>query len=353
MKTPPDYKHLGEVGAKAAAKLIQKAVDAFAMVVNDRSAFWDADQDSRTAFARAVIEEHDRLRLAEVGEGIPNLEQMSELFRCHQGPLMDAWKAVRNLMLSAFAKQLEEKDARLSKAKSLLIRHHEHDFSCKSGTFCPVCSPDGKDGPFNDVFQPSYQTSNVVKGIRETTAAINEAMNPHPINQAAKDEEMAHLLVVQDYALSLEKRLAELVEENASLCKPYAIASVLLSRQTRTGLQTSQSLHFREHIISKNEMRGIAIESALGLKPGFSVDAVLVEIINYSPPAPSLEEVSRAEFEAAYSEEYLSIQTKAAVFDNAVLARGIDGEYVHYAVQGAFRMWKRGRGSKEGKDGHK
>lgn len=59
-----------------------------------------------------------------------------------------------------------------------------------------------------------------------------------------------------------------------------AIAAVQLSKLTTFpgGHMTSHSmtLHHRAGITSENEMRGIAVEEALRIKPGFSIDQVLV-----------------------------------------------------------------------------
>jgi lipopolysaccharide biosynthesis regulator YciM len=89
-----------------------------------------------------------------------------------------------------------------------------------------------------------------------------------------------------------DAQLATVTAERDRLQKPIAIASVLLSRQTLTGLQTAQTLHFRQDVASKDEMRGIAIDSAFSAKPGFFVDDVLVEIINLPPVATKPSEKS-------------------------------------------------------------
>ena len=66
-----------------------------------------------------------------------------------------------------------------------------------------------------------------------------------------------------------------------------AIASVMLSKRIGWDLHTTHSLHYRSDT-SEDEMRGIAIKSAMEAKPGFSVDSVLVKIVDItSSPPPS------------------------------------------------------------------
>lgn len=67
-----------------------------------------------------------------------------------------------------------------------------------------------------------------------------------------------------------------------------AIASVQLSRVTPLpggGVQgtTSMTLHHRFGIDDENVMRGIAFVEAQKAKPGFSVDEILVKIIDLVP----------------------------------------------------------------------
>ena len=98
----PDYKHLGEVGSEAATK----AMHLCCMTVDQKHSCWKNDEPAREAFARAVIEEDRRLRGAEVGEGMPSFKD------CHMAwiatpPCSNAIASVRDLMLAAFAQQLE------------------------------------------------------------------------------------------------------------------------------------------------------------------------------------------------------------------------------------------------------
>lgn len=87
MKTP-DYKHLAKIGAEAAKCCIH----------------WSEINET---FARAVIEEYDRLRMAEDGEGMPSVEECIRVWH-RSGGINQGPEAVRNLMLAAFEKKLEE-----------------------------------------------------------------------------------------------------------------------------------------------------------------------------------------------------------------------------------------------------
>ncbi len=57
-----------------------------------------------------------------------------------------------------------------------------------------------------------------------------------------------------------------------------AMASVSLSKRDGYNLLTSHSLHYCQDV-NEDEMRGIAIKSSMENKPGFSVDSVLVKVI--------------------------------------------------------------------------
>jgi len=63
-------------------------------------------------------------------------------------------------------------ETRLEKARDLLIRHHEAGHHCGSGMTCPVCSSDGKDGPWNEAFNPPSKLDKVT----ETDAIASPAI---------------------------------------------------------------------------------------------------------------------------------------------------------------------------------
>lgn len=48
--------------------------------------------------------------------------------------------------------RISELETALNEAMSLIVRHHDSSYQCGSGLFCPVCSPDGKDEPFDKAF---------------------------------------------------------------------------------------------------------------------------------------------------------------------------------------------------------
>ena len=87
MKTP-DYKHLAKIGAEAAKCCIH----------------WSEINET---FARAVIEEYERLRMEQVGEGMPSVEECIRVWH-RSGGINQGPEAVCNLMLAAFEKKLEE-----------------------------------------------------------------------------------------------------------------------------------------------------------------------------------------------------------------------------------------------------
>lgn len=110
MKTP-DYKHLAKIGAEAAKCCIH----------------WSEINET---FARAVIEEYERLRMEQVGEGMPSVEECIRVWH-RSGGINQGPEAVRSLMLAAFERQLEaekapsEKVDRLSKTiENMLARIH-------------------------------------------------------------------------------------------------------------------------------------------------------------------------------------------------------------------------------------
>ena len=61
---------------------------------------------------------------------------------------------------------------------------------------------------------------------------------------------------------------------------PFAIASVSLSKQEHGKVITTMTLHWRNGVDNEDEMRGIATEAALKEKPGFSIDGILVKILD-------------------------------------------------------------------------
>lgn len=110
----PDYKHLGAKGAEAASLAMGAIRTSAYLSIHQMAAHCEEDTPARTAFARAVIEEYERLRLAEVGEVMPSVEECDDVWRGSK-PGTAGIVAVRNLILSAFAKQLEEKDAEIGR----------------------------------------------------------------------------------------------------------------------------------------------------------------------------------------------------------------------------------------------
>ena len=90
----PDYKHLGEIGAKAVLNSI-------------------GSRDYNETFARAVIEEDRRLRMEEVGEGMASVEDCGNEYASAASiyPALKGIRAVRNLLLTVFEKQLEVEKA--------------------------------------------------------------------------------------------------------------------------------------------------------------------------------------------------------------------------------------------------
>lgn len=117
-------KELGEIGANAAFKAGVGAknrapwllcVSRVTTCGDSRETSWDEDGPYRTAFAAAVREE-----IFAGVEGMPSVDKLAEAFiDAHNssdpayGDVQAGVRAVRNLMLAAFAKQMEEKDAEL------------------------------------------------------------------------------------------------------------------------------------------------------------------------------------------------------------------------------------------------
>jgi len=60
------------------------------------------------------------------------------------------------------------------------------------------------------------------------------------------------------------------------------------------------------------------------------------------------QEAERERFEKAYRIEGLREQPEGAVFDNGVLARAENGDYLHWATRSTFRIWQAARAVKEG-----
>jgi hypothetical protein len=90
---PPYYKRLGEIARKALNAKLQADAD---------------NQSIYAATARAVIEEYQRLMREQAGEGMPSVEEITKAFSDAPYPMAESWEAVRNLMLSAFARKLED-----------------------------------------------------------------------------------------------------------------------------------------------------------------------------------------------------------------------------------------------------
>lgn len=107
---------------------------------------------------------------------------------------------------------------------------------------------------------------------------------------------------------ALKDQLAKANAELERLRKPVFAAGVLLSRQLDGALSTSISLHIREGVSNEDEMRGIAAQSALRLKPGFAIDSILVQSFTPAcpPPAPSADQIERSKFEEAHKGEVLA-----------------------------------------------
>lgn len=78
MKTP-DYKHLGEIGANAALEMLtRRGLHNWNLSIRYGSASWYEESEGRIAFVRAVIEEQERLRMAEVGDNFPSSDKRGD-----------------------------------------------------------------------------------------------------------------------------------------------------------------------------------------------------------------------------------------------------------------------------------
>lgn len=59
----------------------------------------------------------------------------------------------------------------LEKARDLIVKHHDINYRCQADRFCPVCSPDGKDKPYNEAFGILWETPTQILKSIETSQA--------------------------------------------------------------------------------------------------------------------------------------------------------------------------------------
>jgi hypothetical protein len=104
MKTP-DYKHLGETTNRAAELCLSHMTAETKLECNYAAPAFEKHRPAREAFARAVIEEHTRLRMADFGEGMPSVHSMIGELDPENVISISSMSRVRNLMLAAFGKQ--------------------------------------------------------------------------------------------------------------------------------------------------------------------------------------------------------------------------------------------------------
>lgn len=96
-----DSTQLGTIGAHAAYQILEG--DCLKMAVSKNSTHWTSDEPARTSYAQAVV----RAYLKQVGEGFPSVEECKNVYITATYP-EEGVLFVRNLMLSAFAKKMEE-----------------------------------------------------------------------------------------------------------------------------------------------------------------------------------------------------------------------------------------------------
>ena len=94
-----DYNKLGAIGAEAA----QKAMKTWhVLTVSKNHSSWENDESARTAYAKAVV----RAYLEQVGEGFPSVTDCLQAWPSSPNT-GQAIRAVRSLMLAAFARKME------------------------------------------------------------------------------------------------------------------------------------------------------------------------------------------------------------------------------------------------------
>ena len=268
MKTDQE---LGEIGARAAADAdCLKEKEHYTMVVNNRSSWWSQDEPARTAFAAAVRKVVREEIFAGV-EGMPSVQEIRDLFQTYKGGVKESWEAVRNLMLAAFAKQLEE-----AKNNSLLL--------------CKELGNEGK------------------TAIGELQSKLSEAEERAESKHGCWMNELKKVTELESKLAASEKRLGEI----AKLPGEW--------REFRT--------------ICSGTWKDAAKYLEQALKP-----------------TPTSEEIERAEFEAAYREEWERCEGLESEwkFDLRIFARDEQGRYVAQGIEPSWRMWKLARASKEAK----
>lgn len=287
----PDYNHLGAIGAQAASLAMGAIRTSAYLSIHQMAAHCEEDTPARTAFARAVIEEDRRLRMAEVGEGMPSAEDLKEYFYEFQGGHDLSWQAVRNLMLAAFEERLAEvkKESDRSRQNGLYLAIVEK--------LKPVYGDNSRDLEWD--LLPST--------IGHLSQQLNNEKQSYKLASSQLSEEIERRANVEFKLAAAEKRL----EEAMVVLTPFAIF----------GRRVSD----RDDILTPVVKQGHQSLTIAAFQAATRVRF----------PAPTAEQLSKSEF------------LKLAKSKNWNVEK-LDGEFITPNTRMAFEAWQ-ARASKEAK----
>lgn len=294
-------KELGEIGA-AAALLKQREQLTGNLCIVPEYAMWQADESARTAFAAAVRKIVREEIFAGV-EGMPSEGVCLETYglEISRNGYICGVNAVRKLMLAAFAKQIDriEKDRDAEYARL--------NGNCKA----------------------MDQTIGELEAKLKTGASRFDSMERALKGTAStRDENYAKLA-------EAEKNIEEL---------KHQIVDAIAHKSTKASVMEAQLAAAEKRL---GEIAKLPEKWAFSTKPGSTYYANQLE--QALKPTPTSEEIERAEFEAAYREEWERCEGRESEwkFDLRIFARDEQGRYVAQGVEPSWRMWKKASASKE------
>ena len=288
---------------------------------------------------------------------------------------------LRNLLLSSFAKQMEEKDAKLAAIAKLPEKWREEN-SMFCGYFAqeleavlaspPAVEPvpeirhDLYDVPASEV--PAYHTPGVVQQRREDAAAINAVMNPPAPAGKLTDGQLVEIgakagLATGEHSSYYKAFAAAVAAEVRRECEEELAEAWDKGNQRATeadNLRTENAKQAEE--IARMAWRPVSVKptaaeadaegtvfvcSADGRSRGihritwpFGTGVTHWFPFPKPPPAPTNEESEREAFEAAYESVYTHSRETGA------FEREADGNYKSTIVRVSWNLWQ-ARASKE------
>lgn len=332
---------LGEIGAKAAAITINRPerVDYFTMTVTARSAFYDRDEPARTAFASAVREAVEEEKADREQANLDELMSLREELKVKTNWLVDATKAEDALRAEVKAKTKWLDDANRGAQTNALVNQS------LTRKVIEMQAVEAKQA--DEIARLTAEFSELEAKYTDMCTRLQDCVQTHKLGLGGEKIDKLVVEAVANLIAKLENQASTIVKAAAEKHKLLAIIEQAIEMVNTPGTTKDNLPQAINAELERLRWRSPKIKPSredadiTGRITVLKRDGIVTQILWYSeelnafeawrpccpPPAPSAEEVERAEF--------------AAFWDRSELA-GIVKE------EGAFKIWQAARAAKEG-----